>query len=270
MTDVDFVINVFERTYREVLRSGCIRERTTQHRFAFRRIVVLINNVDDRDAALAMAEQLRAGGEITDIHFVADRLEDALQAAGLTRADIAQTLHYTDCSLVAVFLQGSPYLLYCDTDVWLTEPQDWITPSLALMQQDARVAVTNPEWIPSTLQRELRERSDDFALGYGFSDQLYLLRREEFALPIYRCSTPISWRYPLSYQSPVFEQRVDAYMRVHHRLRGTYMGVQYRHEGAEGACYRRMTTAERLKKRAQTAAMWVANLFPGQDPRFHI
>jgi hypothetical protein len=270
MTDVDYVINVFERSYREVLKPGSLRARSAEHCYPFRRIVVLVNNVDDREHVSAMLEALLASGEITEAHFVCDWLDHALSVTNLSRDEIRSSIHYTDCSLVAVVLAGSPYLLYSDADVHLTEPADWISPSLELMHTDHRVAVANPEWTPSTLHQETRERSGDFALGYGFSDQLYLLRRDEFARPIYKHSALVSWRYPLCHRAPVFEQRVDAYMRCFRRLRATSTRVAYRHTGDEGAGYSNMAQFDRWRRRFMHGVMWLASKMPGEDPRYHI
>lgn len=116
----------------------------------------------------------------------------------------------------------------------MSEPFDWITPSLELMANDSRVAVANPNWCSNTLQQEAREWSGEFGVGYGFSDQLYLLRREEFARPIYKFHAPISLRYPMSARGRIFEQMIDSYMRVNGRMRATLSTAKYIHGTKEG------------------------------------
>jgi hypothetical protein len=267
---VDFVLNVFERTYRGVLQPGAITKRVAGHAFPFTKIVVLVNNVDDRADIESLMAPLLASGEVSEFHYVADRLNEALRLAALNRKDIEKTIHYTDCSLVAVFLPGSPYLLYSDADVFMDGPSDWITASLMLMKNDERIAVANPNWRNSSLATESRELKDEFGIGYGFSDQLYLLRREEFARPIYNYWAPISLRFPLAHIAPVFEQKVDAYMRCGKRLRATYIGMTYVHDSDEGATYQAEGTILRMKRFLMNAVVRVCRLVPGDDPRFSI
>ena len=74
MSDVDLVVNCFERTYRDVLAPGTFAriERDNETRFALR--TALINNVDDQRDALARAERLIAAGEIDRAVLVKDRI----------------------------------------------------------------------------------------------------------------------------------------------------------------------------------------------------
>ncbi len=270
LQSVDFVTNVFERTYRDVLQPGQIERRVAPHGFRFAKRVVLVNNVNDRADVLSLLDPLLASGEVTEAHFVADRLDAVLEQAGLLRTEIEKTIHYTDCALVGIFLPGSPYILYSDADVHLAESRDWISPALLLMQQDERVAVANPDWTPSTLDSERRESTGDFSLSYGFSDQLFLVRRGEFAAPIYKNWAPISWRYPLSHVVPIFEQRVDSYMRIRHRLRATYVRTCYFHGGDEGAGYRVMGTTMKWKRRLMQGVVKLCQLTPGSNPIYHV
>jgi hypothetical protein len=213
---------------------------------------------------------LLASGEITAQYYVEDLLETTLAKAGLPLDQIQRTVHYTDCSLVAIFAPGSPYLLYNDADVFLEAPCDWISPSVKLMEEDERIAVANPDWHHSSLATEAREYKDGFGIGYGFSDQLYLIRRSEFARPIYGHTACISWRYPFSHIAPIFEQRVDAYMRCRRRMRATYRGATYLHTAEEGSTYKVVSVWTRLKRSLMLTAMKLLSSLPGDDPRFHI
>jgi hypothetical protein len=268
--NVDFVVNTFERTYREVLAPGFIEGLVAGHRYPFARRVALINNVEDRAHAGKMAQSLREAGGITEFHFVSDLLESTLRAAGLARKDIEPNVHYTDCSLVAMFLPGSDYVVYSDADVRLLQAYDWITPSLALMKTDARIAAANAQWPQPTLAAEAREYAGEFGIGYGFSDQLYLVRRSEFARPIYQFRAPISLRYPMAERGRIFEQMVDSYMRVKRRMRATCTSVSYEHRGEEAASHPRLTGWTRLGKLRNQLILRSIRLLPGRHPSYHI
>ncbi len=267
---MDFVITVFERTYREVLRPGNVRARAESFLFPFAKTVIVVNNVDDRGDLMQVAAPLLESGEVDEIHFVADRIDETLKAAGLTSAMIQETVYYTNWALVEIFLPGSRYMVHCDADVFLREPVDWVHPALKLMQEDSRIAVANPNWTNSRLKVEAREWRDGFGIGYGFTDQIYLLDRHEFARPIYRHRSPISLRYPFANIAPIFEQRVDAYMRSQRRMRATYADAVYLHDSEEGATHKRGTRFQRLKRTWMNLLVSVIRRLPGDDPRFHI
>ena len=238
---VELVVNVFERTYRQALAPGLFGAIGESNLRRFHRRVALINNVADPVDAGARAQRLLDAGEIDAFHFVADRLDDALQAAGLTRAELEPLLHYSDAPLVAASVGATPWLLYWDPEVRLLEPYDWVGPAIELMQEDSRVIVANPSWEPPGpdghrpgIERESVALRGEFALGRGFSDQVFLARREALAAPIYgqRCITRIT--YPAAHKAHVFEARVAAYLRHHERFRAISLNATYVTEAPAG------------------------------------
>lgn len=238
VSGVDFIVNCYERTYREVLAPAFMASLAKQQSFDFAEVTVLINNVDDMAAAKQAAQQLVDAGEITRFAVVADHLTDALRATGLRPQHIRRLPHFSDCCLVAVTLDGPDWIVYWDADARLSEPADWITPTLAYMQQNPRVAIGNPNtWQPGLTEREALTIERPFAIGYGFSDIAFLARRSELAAPIYRKVAPAAWRFPLAHIEPVFEQRVDAWMRRSGRLRATYLDATFEHVAPFGSNY---------------------------------
>src|SRR4051812_8816999 len=102
MTDVALVVNCFERTYRDVLAPGTFARVGSEACFAFARRTALVNNVDDRADAERRGHELLAAGEIDELVFVEDRLDEALGRTGLTRAELGRVPYFTDWALVAV------------------------------------------------------------------------------------------------------------------------------------------------------------------------
>ena len=117
------------------------------------------------------------------------------------------------------------------------------------MGEDAQIAVANPAWDPEAARRESQEVRGDFAVGFGFSDQVFLARRSEFARPIYHRWHLESTRYPLYEIAPTFEARVDAYLRTEGRLRATHLGSRHRHVGPTGTAYPESRRIERWRRR---------------------
>ncbi|HEX3015185.1 MAG TPA: hypothetical protein VHQ46_02195 [Desulfobacteria bacterium] len=267
---IDLVVNTFERTYRDVLKHGFFTNIETQNKRKFTRKIALINNVQNRDEATALAKKLVNLGELDAFYFVDELLAKALKQSGLTQRDLGRIPHYSDCALVAVTLPGSPWLVYWDAEVRLQEPVNWIDPSIALMESNRQIVVANPNWWLPGLEKETFVETGDFALGYGFSDALFLIRREDFLLPIYRESCPVSLRYPLAHVARVFEQRVDAYMRNNRRLRATYKQATYVHPENYGAAYPDLSTPEKVKKLRNYLLIKVLQFIPTNNPRWSI
>lgn len=243
--DVDLVVNTFEKTYRSVLGTDLLSQIENENRYAFARRVVLINNVNDPDDARRLAEEAVERGWITSYCFVADHLSSALEKTGVSETEMRRTMHFSDCALVAVTLDGSPWLLYWDADVRMAKPHDWVSPSLALMETDARVMVANPQ----PLEVKPLERDGEFVITQGFSDQVFLCRRSDFARPIYGERCVARWRYPMIAIEPIFEARVDSWMRHNDRFRAVYMAARYVHpKHGEGDRYPGMTVVERLRR----------------------
>jgi hypothetical protein len=238
MQDVDLVINCYERTYRDVLAPGTFARVAADNVRPFALRTALVNNVADRADAEQRGRALVEAGEIDRVLFVADRLEAALARTGLPDAD-----WHLDWGLVAVTLDGPDWVLHWDADVRLTSPADWITPAIELMERDPRVLVANPNWEIANLERFTSEDAGRFALGHGFSDQVFLGRRSELGARIYGQRCVARWRYPYP---DSYEARVDAHLRHAGRLRATYRDVIYEHPVAMGTAWPHRSLRTRL------------------------
>ncbi|MEM7262022.1 MAG: hypothetical protein AAF488_08520 [Planctomycetota bacterium] len=248
---VDFVVTCYEGTWRKVLAPGFVSGLAERQRWPFHRRLVLINNVDDLASAREAAEARREAGEIDLVVEVSERLDEALEITGLSLEDLGRVAHYSTWALVAVTLDGAPWMVHWDADADLVEPHDWVGPSIDRMQEDPSLLVANPAWSVEDAVAESETHGDGLAYGYGFSDQVFLVRRREFARPIYREQHIESWRYPLAHIAPTFECRIDAFMRNHQRYRLTSLTAEYRHHGPTGASYPHATRRERWRRRWQ-------------------
>lgn len=218
-------------------------------RFTFSEVTVLVNNVIDRSRAEVLARRLLdSGSVVTRVEFVSDHLPLALRQCGLSRRDMRRLPHFTDCLLVACTLPGPPWVCYWDADARLSNPSDWISPVLAEMRADPRHMIGNPDnWHSGLSEAEAMTVHGGIAVGYGVSDVALLGRRAELGRRIYKYIAPASWRYPLSAIAPVWEQRVDAYMRRNQRTRVTALGSRIEHRGEVGTNYPRTGPRERLR-----------------------
>jgi hypothetical protein len=259
---VDLVVNCFERTYRRVLAPGFFAGVEADNARRFDRRTAVINNVDDRPGAEGRARCLVEAGELDAFFFVADHLDEALTRAGLTRADLEPIPYFSDFALVAVTLPGPDLVLVWDADTYLREPADWVTPAIELMRRDPRVLVANPNWEVPNLRQFTFAHDGPFALGHGFSDQVFLVRRSELGRPIYNQRCVARWRYPLAHLGHIFEARLDAHLRHAGRLRATYRDAVYVHGEPMGGSYPPMTLRERLRGARNRAVVAVLRALP--------
>lgn len=256
---VDLVVNCFERTFRAVLSPGWFDrvEADNRRRCAVR--TALVNNVEDPAAVQALAAERIADGGLDRVVFVADHRAAALARTGLTDADLEPFPVFSDWALVAATLDGPELMLHWDADVRLREPVDWLGPAVELMDADRRVLVANPDWQSSNVEAFTLERRGPFALGHGFSDQVFLGRRSELGRPIYGQRCLARWRYPFP---ETFEARVDAHLRHTGRLRAVHRGATYLHPVEMGTSWPRRSFVHRARLAAQHLAIDVLRRTP--------
>lgn len=250
MASVDVVVTCYHGNEEQLLQHGGlarIRSWAEPHDVM---LTLLLNNVRDHAATAARIAPLLADGRITRALRVDQHADEALARTGTRRRDFGRYLHWSDGPLVALTAPGPDLLLYWDAGAELLPgSRDWITPAADLLDRDDRVLVANPRWADeATVATELDSRTGDVGLGYGFSDQVFMMRRSRaprrLASPIpYWIRSPVSVRYPFT-GAVLFEQLVDVHMRTTGALRATFMGAEYRH-GASGHAYQPRTLAEK-------------------------
>jgi hypothetical protein len=98
------------------------------------------------------------------------------------------------------------------------------------IKKSDRVLLMHTIWDKEFLlsKEESFDNIDDFFLGFGFSDQCYLIRTKDFRQPIYNEHHEVSARFP-EYGGELFEKRVDSHMRNHNLYRITSKKNSYMH-----------------------------------------
>lgn len=252
---VGLVVTCYERTYRQVLTPGFFPGVLAANRRGLDEVVALINNVDDPADARARAEALRVSGEITSYAFVADHLDRALARARLPRRVLRSRPYLLDYGLVMPHVVDTDWLLGWDAETRLVEPTNWVDPSLDLMTDDRRVFHTSLAWPPAGphdpgLAGETIGWADDFALNWGFSDQVFLLRRDLLVGPVFRAFAPAAMARHAPHPH-TFEYRVEAHQRARGHLRATLSTCRYETNPIEDVISRTgETPLDSLRRRA--------------------
>lgn len=119
MENVDFVVNCYERTYRQILSGGVLSKMVKMNNYPFAEITLSINNVEDRGLAAEKADNLLRSGEISRYFFVGEHFEQALRTTGLKRRSFRKLQNFSNCCLVAVCLKDPPRIVYWDAEIRL-------------------------------------------------------------------------------------------------------------------------------------------------------
>jgi len=230
---VTFETKVWEKDWRSVLRPDYLESVIGGCSYLFDHRVVYINNVENFREVGAAAERLVTLGIIDEFVFVEDHAMAALTAVGLDRGQLGKGYYYSIAELVGIHRTTTEYLLHFASDSRPATgvPATWLHEGVTLLSSNPMIKVFNLTWnhrYEEARAESMVETAEVF-IGYGFSDQMYLIRPQEFRQPIYGYAHPSSARYP-EYGGELFEKRVDAWMRTTGALRATYKHGSYLHE----------------------------------------
>ena len=230
---VDLAINTFDRTVDLVLKPGYFDMVATEHCFDFSSRTLLINNVSNLASVIEQARERQRSGEITRFLVVAEHLDRALGMTNLRRSDFGRYLHNSDCSLVAICADGPEWLCYVDAEARLRTPVPWIERAISIMSRSPRLLTAQPQWehpdgSGRTAELEADVLVDDVMIGYGFSDQTFLVRRQDLQRPLLRrplwlTSPGVLW-HP-SNGGYFLETIIEGYMRRQSRPRLTVLSA---------------------------------------------
>lgn len=241
-----FATTCWERDWRLILLDpDYLRVRQIQnHCFPFQDRLLVINNVNDLTAVKKAADQKIREGVITR-YVVADEIaEEMLSFYALNRADFTigpdaddyrgvnpDWIYFNALGpLAAIYSGTSDYVLYLTGDVRLDRPVKWVKRSIQAMEKNENIKVANPVW--NEQYKEAKEESykktwNFFFAKQGFSDQIFLVKRNAFRAPIYGEVRPDSAHFP---RGDVFEKRVFSYMLNRGWERMVFRRGSYIHE----------------------------------------
>jgi hypothetical protein len=225
---VTFATSCWEKDWRLLLlEPDYLKVRQIQnHCFAFAEKLLVINNVEDVEAVKRAAQKKVDEGVLTR-YIVA---ENVLSFFGLKRSDFNDWQYYNALGpLNAIFHAKSEYFLYLTGDVYLEKAVDWIGKSLKVMQRNPQVKVANLTWngeFKEAKKESYRSTWNFFVAKEGFSDQMFLVKREDFCQNIYGQMRSDAAHYP---RGAVLEARIFSHMKNHNWERITFKG-SYTHE----------------------------------------
>jgi hypothetical protein len=231
---ITFETQCYENDWDYLLRTKHLNKMIKNCNIDFNFKQVIINNIHSGSRnALEYYAKRKVDEHIIDAYyFVDDYLEESLRFFDLKFESIGSGSYLFAC-IVGLYLSKSEYLLHFTTDAFMPwkNKSNWIAESCKIFDEKSNIVVANPTWNfqYSEAKKEANENMiGNFYLGYGFSDQCYLVRTRDFREKILNFTHPASECYP-KYGGKSFEKRIDSYMRVNKKQRITSMKESYIH-----------------------------------------
>jgi len=228
LPSVTFETKCYEKDWEILLKTGRLEAMIARNQYNFAERILYINNVANPGEVRRYAERYKERGIISDYVLVEEYADEALAFFGLSRDSFKGGYYYSIQELVGIYLCRTEYLLHFSSDSILDGTFSWIEKGIAVLNRDQRIRTVNCVW--NRKHDEARENAfeeaDDFWIGYGFSDQCYLIRTADFRSRIYGESNPASARFP-AYGGELFEKRVDAWGQNNGYLLATYKHGSY-------------------------------------------
>jgi len=252
---ITYQTNIWEEDWRYILKDDYLEQLIARCNTRFSSKVIIVNNVKNRKLVEKHLNKLLYKKVIDKFYFVDDYIEEVLRLFSLTKSSFNGAYYVSSSELVGIYLCNTEYLLYFKGDSHLyKESSAWIEESLQLLKKRKDIFVANPTW--NGKFEEARQESiaelDRFFLGYGFSDQCFLVRTNDFKRKIYNETHPSSQRYP---RGNPFEAMINSYMRNHELKRITHKHDCYVHKNFKNwiilklfPALRKYYVQQRLKK----------------------
>jgi hypothetical protein len=230
---ITFETKVWENDWELLLKSSRLEKMIERCNHAFNQKILYINNVQDYSKVAQVADRLIRSGVIDQYVKVSDYAGEALEFFSLSKDKLGIGYYYSIAELVSIYLTKTEYLLHFSGDSIVSKKTatQWLRDGIETLRNNNNVKVFNLTWNEEYSAAKKEADYDDLLNGYGFgfSDQMYLIRSADFKKPIYEFYDPASERYP-KYGGELFEKRVDSWMRQNNFLRATYKNGSYLHK----------------------------------------
>ncbi len=213
-----------------MLKTTHLDQMVANCNYPFARRQLIINNVRDEERVQSLAAQKVRARVVDDVFCVSEYAQRALNEYCITDG-FAGGYNYSIAEIVGIYCCTTKYLLHFSSDSYIPKEfcnSDWIRRAIAIMEERPDIVVANPTWNYEweNAKAESDNEMDGFYVGYGFSDQCYLINTEVFKGNIYNYHHRESLRYP-EYGGELFEKRIDSFMRCNGLHRITAKDVSY-------------------------------------------
>jgi len=156
-----------------------------------------------------------------ETYDVIAHMDEILDFFELKNHDFRGGLWFSIAELAAIYNCKTKYLCYVQSDTLLTADNHFVDKAIQILQDNPNIAVVSP-------LSEVNTWHDKEGLDHFFSDQLWVVRTDEFRKAIYNYKTPVLNEYP-SYGGANFERLVGRYLHRTKRYRKIIEESWYEH-----------------------------------------
>lgn len=230
---VTFETKVWEQDWKYILKGDYLDKMIRDCNYEFDQKNLIINNVKDRKKVAKYAEIKKSKGIIDNYYFAEDYADVVLKHFEIDKEKFNGGYYYSIAELTGIFLCKTKYLLHLSSDsLIVSNKTDWISDTLKVFDSRDDIIIANPIWnfnYQAVTDEMIEEIDDNFYIGFGFTDQCYLIKKDIFFGKIYNEYNIESDRYP-KYGGELFEKRVDSYMRNNNLHRIIHKHKVYIHQ----------------------------------------
>lgn len=231
--EVTFETKVWEKDWDLIMKTPFLGRTIQRCGDVVSKRVLYINNVKNAQQVIQVANQLVAKGIIDSWILVEEYAKQALSYFNLSKEKLGLGYYYSIAELVSIYLCDTKYLLHFSGDATILKgtSKDWLAQGIKVLEENPNVVVFNLAWTQDfqSMREESESEDENCFYGYGFSDQMYLIRAADYKQKIYEYYNAASERYP-KFAGELFEKRVDSWMRENQLLRASYKHGNYLHE----------------------------------------
>jgi hypothetical protein len=230
---ITFETKCYENDWEYLLKTNYLDLMISRCNVNFEFKQLIINNVENPEIVKKYAQKKIDKGIIDAFYVVDDYIDEALQFFDINKESFGKGYNYSSSELVGLYLSKTKYHLHFSSDAFLPKlsKSDWIKEACQILDMNSEYVVANPCWdyeFETAIGQSVKSNFGNFIVGYGFSDQCYLVRSADFRAQIYNFKHPDSERYP-KYGGELFEKRVDSFMRTNQLFRLTHSKESYVH-----------------------------------------
>jgi len=229
---ITFATNCWENDWEYLLKKGYLERMISNCNYPFKEKILCIGNVSKLSEVIKYASKKIEEGVIDNYLVTDNSATEVLKFFSIDKDSFGTGFSYSIAPLSAIYYCQTELLLYFTGDAYIEKDGNlWLKQASGLLMDSDDFFVANPLWnnnYEEAKNESFRETSDSF-VGYGFSDQCFLVRSTDFKKPMYNEYNIASERYP-KYAGELFEKRVDSYMRNHNLYRVTSKTTSYIHQ----------------------------------------
>lgn len=226
---ITFATNCWEEDWEYLLKEGLLEQMIDNCHYKFDCKILCIGNVADIKKVEPYAQKKVDAGVIDRYIILRDNAEQVLDFYEIDKDSFNGGYNYSIAPLTAIYFSNTDLFLFFTGDSRLEPDNDgWIEKASSMLLDSKDYFVANPLWnrCIDELKSESLSETEDWAVGFGFSDQCFLVRTVDFRKPIYNEKHPASERFP-KHAGDSFEKRVNSYMHNHNLYRLTSKKISY-------------------------------------------